>query len=107
MMSRQLPPRPSLEQLRKQAKELLHEARNDDPVAAERLRAPGAAHADKPKLADAQHAVAREYGFDTWAKLKRHVESLTPAQDPMAALAEAFKAGDAKRLGDLLDRHPE
>jgi hypothetical protein len=28
------------------------------------------------KLADAQHAIAREYGFASWPKLKAHVESL-------------------------------
>jgi hypothetical protein len=28
------------------------------------------------KLADAQHALANEYGFATWAKLKSHVEAL-------------------------------
>jgi hypothetical protein len=28
------------------------------------------------QLADAQHAIAREYGFASWPKLKAHVESL-------------------------------
>lgn len=47
-MSRQLPPRRNLEYLNKQAKELLQELRLHDPSA---------------QLSDAQHAVAREYGF--------------------------------------------
>jgi hypothetical protein len=58
-MSR-LPDRPSLEHLRKQAKERLAGLRRSEPSA---------------KLADALHAVARESGFATWPQLKAHVES--------------------------------
>lgn len=58
-MSRELPRRPSLDHLKKQAKELLRELRLREPRAA---------------LTDAQHALAREYGFASWPKLKAHVE---------------------------------
>ena len=51
---RRLPERPSLEQLRKQAKEHLDTLRAADPSV---------------NLAAAQHALAREYGFDSWPKL--------------------------------------
>ena len=47
-MSRHLPPHPNLEYLKKQAKESLRDMRRRDPAS---------------KLADAQHAIAREYGF--------------------------------------------
>ena len=30
-------------------------------------------------LAAAQHALARDYGFESWPKLVHHVESLQPA----------------------------
>lgn len=60
---RRLPERPSLEQLRKQAKEHLDTLRAADPAAT---------------LSIAQHALAREYGFDSWPKLVHHVESLQP-----------------------------
>ena len=60
---RRLPERPSLEQLRKQAKEYLDTLRAADPSAI---------------LATAQHALAREYGFDSWPKLVHHVESVQP-----------------------------
>ncbi len=60
---RRLPDRPSLEQLRKQAKEYLETLRAADPSAG---------------LAAAQHALAREYGFESWPKLVHHVESLQP-----------------------------
>ncbi len=62
--SRHLPERPSLEQLRKQAKEHLDTLRAADPSV---------------KLAAAQHALAREYGFESWPKLVHHVESMQPA----------------------------
>jgi ankyrin repeat protein len=62
--SRHLPDRPSLEQLRKQAKEHLDTLRAADPAV---------------KLAAAQHALAREYGFESWPKLVHHVESRQPA----------------------------
>ena len=60
---RRLPDRPSLEQLRKQAKEHLDTLRATDPSA---------------NLAAAQHALAREYGYDSWPKLVHHVEALQP-----------------------------
>ena len=62
-MSRNLPPHPNLEYLRKQAKDLLHDLKQSDPTS---------------KLADAQHALAGEYGFASWPKLKTYVESLPP-----------------------------
>jgi len=63
-MSRDLPPRPNLDHLKKQAKELLLTLKQQNPGA---------------QLADAQHALAREYGFASWPRLKAHVESETPA----------------------------
>ena len=85
-MSRQLPQKPNLEHLKKQAKELLRSMPHT-------------------KLADAQHALANEYGFPTWAKLKAHVEAqlLTPAQALKAAVCDS----DSERVRTLLDRHPE
>jgi hypothetical protein len=61
-MSRVLPPHPNLEHLRNQAKDLLRDWQQHKPDV---------------QLADAQHAIAREYGFQSWPKLKAHVESLT------------------------------
>src|SRR5688500_16895800 len=61
---RHLPERPSLEQLRKQAKEHLDTLRAADPAV---------------NLATAQHALAREYGFESWPKLVHHIETVRPA----------------------------
>jgi uncharacterized protein len=78
-----LPARPSLEQLRKKAKELLKAYRADDPSAVTRFQShhPRAISEKGAALADAQLVLAREYGFPSWAKLKHHVESLQRPAD--------------------------
>jgi hypothetical protein len=85
-MSRSLPEKPNLEFLKKQAKELQRST-------------------PQRKLSDAQHALANEYGFATWAKLKEHVQSLghTPAQAFEAAICNS----DSARVTQLLAHHPE
>jgi hypothetical protein len=65
-MSRHLPARPNLEHLRKQARE--------------RLRAL-CTHDSRVRLADAQHMLAREYGFASWPKLAAHVKRLTASAE--------------------------
>ena len=86
-----LPARPDLAQLRRQAKELLHAATEGDVEARERI----AAVSDRPTLASAQLAVAREHGFASWAKLKREVERRA-----------VLDSGDAGRLSALLAEEP-
>ncbi len=75
---RRLSDRPSLEQLRKQAKDLLAGYRAGDEAAAARFAAvvPRLADPDRAVravLADAQFVVAREHGFASWARLKARV----------------------------------
>jgi ankyrin repeat protein len=93
-VSRDLPARPNLEHLKKQAKEMLR-AMEARPSEAE------------PTLADAQHVIAREYGFANWSALKTHVESVARAVDPSVMLGTAVRANDTDRAGQLLRRHPE
>jgi ankyrin repeat protein len=85
-MSRQLPAHPNLQHLRKQAKELLR-------------------NMQQGKLADAQHQLAKEYGFAAWADLKSHVQSLglTPAE----ALREAVRNTNAARVRELVQQFPQ
>src|SRR5262245_41483345 len=79
MSSSRLPARPSLEQLRKQAKDFLQRVRAGDPATLQRLHAviPNRQPANEPILADAQFVIAREYGFDNWAALASHVEAVS------------------------------
>ncbi len=82
-MSKSLPPRPSLEHLKKQAKLLLKSLKSRDTEAIARFRAflPRLSSASdevvlaaKTSLQEAQLVVAREYGFDDWQKLAGHVD---------------------------------
>jgi ankyrin repeat protein len=105
MSPRDLPARPNLEHLKKQARLLLRGSLQSEAAAIDRFREvqvpwPTAA----PKLADAQHVIAREYGFDNWANLKAHVVTLS--DDPMEALTAAIKANDAPLLRRVLERYP-
>lgn len=105
-MSRTLPERANLEFLTKQAKDLLQDAKAGDAIARERLRAWGPSGASEPpKLADCQHALAREYGFASWPKLRAHVEVLG-ATDPVEALAAALKTRELTPVAEVLSRFP-
>ena len=111
-----LPARPSLVQLRKQAKELLRDYRANDRAALARLHAhhPRITSEQRVTLADAQFVVAREYGFSSWAKLKHHVESLQRPADfdePLWGRATwpfltAVYKGDEKNVRQMLASDP-
>jgi hypothetical protein len=66
-----LPERADLDQLRRQARELLRAAAAGEPEALTRLRA----ISGRLALAAAQLAVAREHGFRSWPALRAEVES--------------------------------
>jgi hypothetical protein len=66
----ELPDRPNLDQLRRQARELLRAAEGGEPAALTRLRAVSG----RISLSVAQLAVAREYGFASWPALHAEVE---------------------------------
>ncbi len=109
MSAKQLPPRPSLEQYRKQAKELVKSYRSDDPEAKRRVREhlQGIARsADVPfTLADAQFTIAREHGFDSWPKFVKHVNESGGRRSSAAvwrAAEDAIVAGDDVKLDVLL-----
>lgn len=82
-MTKQLPPKPNLENLANQAKGLLKSHKNKDGSVCARLRALNrfAKASDKEilgaglNLADAQFVLAMEYGFKSWNEMKINVES--------------------------------
>ncbi|MDB4883028.1 MAG: Clp domain protein [Gemmatimonadetes bacterium] len=79
--ARPLPSAPSLEYERKQAKALLRQIRAGDADSLRRVRSthPVALRDRRPdelKLADAQHVIAREYGFASWPRLVEYFEEL-------------------------------
>jgi hypothetical protein len=87
-----LPARPDLDQLRHQAKDLLHAAQRGDPAAIGRI----SAVSGPVMLSAAQLAIAREYGFASWAKLKLEVER-----------RDILNSRNLSRLTRLLAEHPE
>jgi ankyrin repeat protein len=107
-MSRKLPVKPNLEHLKKQAKDLLRQAEQGDASATARFRSVTSFSTPASlKLADAQHVIAREYGFAAWPKLKEHVESLARVLTPAQTLSAAIRASDADKVAETLKRHPE
>jgi ankyrin repeat protein len=105
MSPRELPARPNLEHLKKQAKQLLREYVQGEAAAIARFRDAEVSFAKSaPRLAAALRVVAREYGFDNWTKLKAHV--LTLYDQPIAALQAAIKANDAALVRKVLTLHP-
>ncbi len=86
-MSKTLPERADLEHLKGQAKALLVSLRESGDSAS--------------RLADAQRILARDYGFPSWAKLKRHLES-----DRKATFFNAIRAGNRRAVARLLKEDP-
>jgi ankyrin repeat protein len=76
MPSVRLPDNPSLEQLRKQAKDVRDLAGAGIPGALELVAAHHPKGAHPVTLTGARLVVARHYGFTSWARLKQHVEML-------------------------------
>src|SRR5207245_532991 len=81
-MTKSLPSRPNLEQLKNQAKDLLKSLKSDDPDAIQRVREnhPRWSATAEPEmdaaalsLGDAQVVIAREYGFASWPTLMQRV----------------------------------
>ena len=102
-----LPARPNLEMQQKRAKGLLRAAWEGDAAALERIRAlhPRPPTADALTLADAQLVIARGYGFESWAAMKRKIDSLT--MTPVQQFVAALHAGDVERVRALLEQHAE
>lgn len=98
---------PSLEQLKKQAKDLLRAFRADDPLARKRVTLHLPQFATPVKngsrdflLAEALFVVARESGFPSWPKLKSHVEAKQGAG--MNAFSGQSGSGWRKQLVERL-----
>jgi len=79
---RLLPERPNLRHLKNQAKDLLKAG-------------------DAESLTEAQFKIARLYGFDSWPKLKAHVDSL----EETGQLKQAIDTNDLERVKDLMTRN--
>ena len=97
MPVRRLPVRPDLDQLHRQAKELLRavQAGDGDAIAELREHHPESIDPASAKLADAQLALARSYQASNWPRLARAVQ-----------LAEAIWRDDVDVVRDLVSNNP-
>jgi ankyrin repeat protein len=92
-----------LNQLKRQAKELLDSFRTGDGAANAEVNAHyGAADPDTFALHDAQLVLARAYGFASWPKLKAYVDGATAKR-----FLEAVRAGDLVGVQTMLRARPE
>ena len=76
-MSASLPASPSLEHLRKAAKDLMRAHRAGDDAARARVAAQHPRPGEPLKLSGAQLVVAREHGFPSWPRLRAYVDRVT------------------------------
>lgn len=106
-MSKSLPERPNLEQLKNVAKDLLKAARAGESEAVRSLTEVGS---PPFALAQAQLAVAREYGFESWPKLVRHLEEVRAREGITSEIVEQFLAlafdERTERFRRMLDLYP-
>jgi len=135
MDAKEVPARPSLEQFKKQAKDLVKvfkvfQGRNAaNPEAIQRVKKYHPGFAKLPDfeiasarfaLADAQLVIAREHGFESWPKFAKHIEALPrersvgSVENPRAAFIEAacvprdsgHASGTLERAEAILAAHP-
>jgi ankyrin repeat protein len=107
--TRKLPAQPSLNQLKKQAKDLLKAFYAGESGAVAEVRAhyrqtisEPAAEVEKLQLSDAQLVLARAYGFESWAKLKAFVDGVT-----IGHFVAAVQAGDLESVRAMIRQRPE
>jgi ankyrin repeat protein len=94
---------PDIDQLKRQARELLEAYRAQSPDAVIEVAAHHrTATPETFALHDAQFVLARSYGFESWPKLKAAVDGVTTAR-----LHEAVRKGDVGAARALLARRPE
>ena len=109
MSAQQLPPDPSLEQLKKQAKDLQAAYKSGETEAAGRIQSSHPKFTESSAadvlaagltLRDAQLVIAREYGFGTWKELKAQVEG--PAVPGGAEGIRELAAEDPDKVAGVL-----
>lgn len=128
MPDKSLPNRPNLEQYRKQAKDLLRSHARAELIALDRIaryhprfqdQSPNLIRAVPFQLADAQLVLAREYGFESWQRFAKQINTLrltrdvASLSDPMAAFMEAacvpldaHSSGTLEEAEMILARYP-
>jgi len=103
----EMPEHPSLDSFRRQARALQRAVRDGDPAAVRRLgrHHPGGVPGDASglQLSAAQLVVAREYGFTSWTRLRRYLDTVAEHgwETALAVAPAAGPAGEFCRLACL------
>ena len=116
-----LPPRPSVEYLKKQAKRLLKSAKAQDADALDQI-GPFFGDPTKISLQQAQLVIARNHGFSSWTKLLRYIQSGAGDEETTEQRANRFldlacihyapdpsdrSAAEFEQAAALLTAHPD
>lgn len=98
MTQRHLPVRPNLDQLKHQAKDLLHAIRSGDPDAIQDFRKhhPKALTSVETRLADAQLVLARSYEAQSWSRLVL-----------ACRLIDGIWNDDLEAVREIIEKHPK
>ncbi len=111
MPTKMLPDRPQLDHLRQQAKSLQRAVRGGDAEANRRVEDcyPGALPADPSEfpLSEAQLVVAREYGFSSWTRLKRYLQTVADFTWDITPRPDSTPAEEFCRLACLTYSHQD
>jgi hypothetical protein len=103
----ELPGRPNIDQLRRQARELLRAAADGEPAALARVRA----FSERVSLSAAQLTVAREYGFASWpalhAEVERRLAELPPGEREAGRAETRWSFGGASPIDTVVGRDTE
>jgi uncharacterized protein YjbI with pentapeptide repeats len=103
----ELPGRPNIDQLHRQARELLRAAADGEPAALARVRA----FSERVSLSAAQLAMAREYGFASWPALHAEVErrraELPPGEGEAGRAETGWSFGGASPIETVAGRDTE
>jgi ankyrin repeat protein len=102
-LTRTLREHPDIDQLKRQAKELLDAFLAGDHAAVAEVNSHYRA-ADPARFAlhDAQLVIARAYGFESWPKAKAYIDGVTAKR-----MVEAVSAGDITQVRAMLKVRPE
>ena len=110
-MARVLTPQTSVATLRKDAKRWLKALRAAEPDAKRRLTAAWYTAPVEPGLRDIQHALAREYGCESWMALKAAIEELaltgSNRADRLDRLLRHGWDGDTRIARRIVDLYPD
>ncbi len=115
-MTISVPENASFENFRKQAKSLRRQHSQRSSEAAKRIRnsdrslatlGDEAIHNRPLSLSNAQFVVAQEYGFESWTKLKRHMEGLAGSKSLTERFVQAINGGGVETVRELFENNPQ